>query len=292
MSENAILAKLTALGLVDPLALEPFGHCRDRRDIGALRCRRSGIVVLSRTDHVTFSYYQDKEGELDAVEIDGVAVIPPPLDDDLRRSAEVGSLVAGAHWLDFGCGPGGILDVLAPRAASTAAVEPNADYAARLTARGHTVHGSIDHIGDARYDVITMFHVLEHLIDPIAVLAKLKAHLRPGGRIVIEVPHARDALLTLYDCVPFRDFTLWSEHLILHTRESLVAFVRAAGLGGCVVKGVQRYPVANHLCWLRHGRPAGQKLWHLLDTPALADVYQSALQSMDMTDTLLAITDA
>jgi 2-polyprenyl-3-methyl-5-hydroxy-6-metoxy-1,4-benzoquinol methylase len=39
------------------------------------------------------------------------------------------------------------------------------------------------------FDVITMWHVLEHLADPMAVLKRLFELLRPGGVLVLEVPN-------------------------------------------------------------------------------------------------------
>ena len=40
-----------------------------------------------------------------------------------------------------------------------------------------------------RFDVLTMYHVLEHVPNPKAVLAGLKALTAPGALIVIEVPN-------------------------------------------------------------------------------------------------------
>lgn len=40
----------------------------------------------------------------------------------------------------------------------------------------------------ARYDVVSMFHYLEHTLDPKAELAAAQKALRPGGHLLIEVP--------------------------------------------------------------------------------------------------------
>ena len=40
-----------------------------------------------------------------------------------------------------------------------------------------------------RFDVLTLYHVLEHVSDPRAVLASVKALANPGALIVIEVPN-------------------------------------------------------------------------------------------------------
>jgi len=47
--------------------------------------------------------------------------------------------------------------------------------------------GGIDAIR-GKYDVITMFHVLEHLPSPVTAFKKLYEHLNAGGFVFIEVP--------------------------------------------------------------------------------------------------------
>ena len=42
---------------------------------------------------------------------------------------------------------------------------------------------------DASFGVVTMFHVLEHVLDPCAVLTEVHRVLRPGGRVVLQVPN-------------------------------------------------------------------------------------------------------
>ena len=47
------------------------------------------------------------------------------------------------------------------------------------------------------YDLITAFHVVEHLPDPRKVLREMTEHLSDNGMIVIEVSSSEDALLTM-----------------------------------------------------------------------------------------------
>jgi 2-polyprenyl-3-methyl-5-hydroxy-6-metoxy-1,4-benzoquinol methylase len=42
-----------------------------------------------------------------------------------------------------------------------------------------------------KYDVITLWHVLEHFLEPIDELQKIKELLAPGGILIIEVPNLR-----------------------------------------------------------------------------------------------------
>jgi SAM-dependent methyltransferase len=217
--------------------------------------------------------------------------VTPRLGDNLRRAADFGHLIRGKRWLDFGCGLGGMLNEMAADAASATGLEPNRDRAAIVAANGHRVVAGAAELEAESLDVITLFHVLEHLADPLGVLRELRTRMAPGGAMLIEVPHARDALFTLYDCEPFKAFTFWSEHLVLHTRTSLRLLLAAAGFGDIEITGYQRYPLANHLYWLSRSRPGGQEKWSLLSpmNGSGQGQYENDLARMDRTDSLIAL---
>ena len=58
-----------------------------------------------------------------------------------------------------------------------------------------------------KVDIITMFHVLEHLPNQVDTLKSLKSKLRRGGKIIIEVPHAQDFLILQNNLKEFKNFT-------------------------------------------------------------------------------------
>ena len=138
------------------------------------------------------------------------------------------------------------------------------------------------------YDLITAFHVVEHLSDPIAVLKTLAAKLSKNGRMIVEVPSSEDALLTLYDSSAFQHFTYWSQHLFLFNAETLRRLAKQAGLRIVSIQQYQRYPLSNHLHWLSQGKPGGHKKWAFLDSPELKTAYANALASVAKCDTLIA----
>ena len=137
-----------------------------------------------------------------------------------------------------------------------------------------------------------MFHVLEHLEDPISNLLSIHENLENGGKLIVEVPHANDFLIKNMNLQKFIDFTLWSQHLILHTQDSLKKFLLKAGFKNITTFGVQRYPLSNHLYWLSNGLPGGHKTeLNLLDTEELNESYENSLKKIDATDTLVAIAE-
>ena len=149
---------------------------------------------------------------------------------------------------------------------------------------------SLEDIDDMSFDVCVSFHVLEHLPDPVEVLSKIKKKLTSGGRLIVEVPHANDFLLSTIKNEPFKQFTLWSQHLILHTRESLRRMLAYTGFQNIEIHGVQRYPLSNHLNWLANGKPGGHKSsLGLIDNYVLDEAYSASLARIDATDTIVAV---
>lgn len=54
-----------------------------------------------------------------------------------------------------------------------------------------TVHRNWESVGGA-YDLITMFHVFEHVPDPLPALERIKSHLTDDGTLLIQVPYFPD----------------------------------------------------------------------------------------------------
>jgi len=199
-----------------------------------------------------------------------------------------GDLVRNRRWLDVGAGVGGVIEQLRSVAREITAVEPQPQAREALLNSGYRAVRDLSNLAGEQFDVVTLFHVFEHLLDPQATLRQVHELMSTDGRVVIEVPHARDLLLSLLKVEAFMAFTFWSEHLILHTRESLTTFLEKAGFRDVSVQGVQRYPLANHLRWLHSSEPGGHETWRQLRSPGLDQEYQAMLDRLDATDTIVA----
>ena len=163
-------------------------------------------------------------------------------------------------------------------------------YIKKLNASGINCVNRMTDLDDAEVDTIFCFHTLEHLKEPVEILKLFKKCLGSKGHLVVEVPHANDLLLRHLRSQAFKDFTLWSQHLILHSRISLERFLKAAGFSNFIIQGKQRYKLSNHLNWLLSGTAGGHKtILSGLDTNELANAYERSLQMIDATDTLVAI---
>jgi 2-polyprenyl-3-methyl-5-hydroxy-6-metoxy-1,4-benzoquinol methylase len=130
--------------------------------------------------------------------------------------------------------------------------------------------------------------VLEHLADPVGVIGACIDRLEPGGLLYIEVPNVNDALLTLYDVESYHKFHFFRDHLHYFTRSSLERTIRQAGAQAVTISGHNRFGLANHLYWLKSGKPGGHKVWSFLETPSLFREYARALAAVDLSDSLVA----
>ena len=160
-----------------------------------------------------------------------------------------------------------------------------------LASEGMSVWSDLEQMPEARrgeIQVVTMFHVLEHLPDPRLFLRDAIEALPNARLFVIEVPCSEDPLLTLYKCETFSHFTYWSHHEQLHSKQSLERLL-ASLFDEREVTRLQRYGLGNHLGWLSRGKPGGQVELAWLDgSPADAD-YRLRVVGQNFSDTLWAV---
>ncbi len=261
------------------------GEVRDVPGMQIVECDNCGLVTLSATDHIAPGFYENSGMH---------GAEPAPMEewlketewDDQRRFEMVKAMLPNKRLLDFGCGAAGFLRQAKSLAAEVAGIELEARVRDYWAGQIHIVP-SVESVGGG-YDLVTAFHVIEHLPDPRSMLAGLARQLKPNGRMIVEVPSAEDALLSLYDCDAFQRFTYWSQHLYLFNASTLEMLARQAGLQVVAVQHYQRYPLSNHLHWLSQGKPGGHQRWAFLDTPELASAYASTLAALGKTDTLIA----
>jgi 2-polyprenyl-3-methyl-5-hydroxy-6-metoxy-1,4-benzoquinol methylase len=266
------------------------GIVRDRSELEVLQCISCGLVCLSSFDHIREGFYESSE--MHGEETPDVQTwLKNTASDDERRFQYLKSVLPNRRLLDFGCGAGGFLLKAQELTATAHGVEPETRLSNHYQSHKLTNFQNLSKIPNdirGKYDIITMFHVLEHIPDPRAILGELSEMLADDGQIIVEVPNADDALLTLYQCEPFSRFTYWGCHLFLYTAKTLQMLFDQLNLKVNYIKQVQRYPLSNHLYWLANGRPGGHQKWHFLDSPEMHAAYTKQLAAIGKCDTILA----
>jgi 2-polyprenyl-3-methyl-5-hydroxy-6-metoxy-1,4-benzoquinol methylase len=102
--------------------------------------------------------------------------------------------VPGGELLDVGCGGGAQLVQMRRLGWRVAGVDPDERAVAMATGQhGLDVRkGTLEEqrFPAARFDAVTLSHVIEHVHDPLALLRECGRVLKPGGRVVVVTPNA------------------------------------------------------------------------------------------------------
>ena len=262
---------------------------RDRKDVNVLKCEHSDILILDKvvTDK---KYYENNINytQNGVTNINNKNIKTFELDDELRRFDFYKKKIKNKKILDFGCGKGHFLTLCNKINTNSYGVELNIENRNLLLEKKIIVKENVDDF-EIKFDLIFLNHVLEHLSDPVKILNSLKDKLNPNGEIIIEVPHAKDLLIHKLNLKEFKDFTFWSEHIILHTKDSLSKTMQFLGFKKEKIFGIQRYPLSNHIHWLHKGKAGGHKILEFINTKNLIDSYEQMLVDQDFTDTIIGV---
>jgi 2-polyprenyl-3-methyl-5-hydroxy-6-metoxy-1,4-benzoquinol methylase len=171
--------------------------------------------------------------------------------------------IGEGRLLDVGCAAGVFLYQMKQVGWRTAGIEFDADAAAKARRVTPDVF-----VGDplraafppAAFDVVTAFHAVEHLPQPLQTLERMLGWVAPGGLVIVEVPNAAGAGARLFG-------RYWSgldvpRHLVHFTPATMTAMVERAG--GRVVASAHRtkarYLTRSLRHWLRDQPGTGHRL--------------------------------
>ena len=288
--KSNVLNNLIESGSINLDTVKLFSkHTRDNPDLNVYIDTNSGVIFIKdffvgHNEYQSGSYKNDSRN-LDFNEYENYE----DKQDSERRLTDFKDYINNKKVCDFGCGKGSFLRLAKEHANSVYGVEIQENYISLLEKNGIKCTDSISKL-KTKFDSIFLFHTLEHLPNQLEVLVSLKKYLNIGGNLIIEVPHANDFLLKNLEIKEFKEFTLWSQHLILHTKKSLTKFLSISGFRDIEIFGVQRYNIANHFGWLKNKTPGGHKSKLAnLETSELSAEYTEALKQIDATDTIIAI---
>lgn len=153
------------------------------------RCRSCGFVYVSpRGSGAVFHNLSGGAARRDA------AIANQPIYvAGLARLRALG-LPTGAQVLDLGCARGDFLDFARGAGFAVEGVDLHPGLAAEARALGYTVHtGDLRDLADdlgPRFDLVTLWDVIEHVDDPVGVLQACRKVLRPGGLLLFHTGNA------------------------------------------------------------------------------------------------------
>ncbi|MCY7370899.1 MAG: class I SAM-dependent methyltransferase [Polaromonas sp.] len=158
-------------------------------------CEKCGLVWSDPLPHSPRAFYEDD------YRVSYKGTYHPKPKHILRagkvaidRYRKIGRLLSRSlSVLDVGTGGGEFAYLLQTLGHSVSGIEPNKGYAEYSIGeyRLRVDVGFVQYLElpAQGFDIITIWHVLEHTEDPAAVLTKLRTLLKPGGVLVVEVPN-------------------------------------------------------------------------------------------------------
>jgi 2-polyprenyl-3-methyl-5-hydroxy-6-metoxy-1,4-benzoquinol methylase len=306
LKDSKVISDLVEVGIFQKKNINVYSNKTRDRNIKVLRDEKSGVIFIPRYKSKINDYYKKKKEELFSIshnniknnskkkitkENRGIHTKPKGYNaneigiiesnDERRRFNYLKSKIKNKTVLDFGCGSGNFLLSAKKTVKKIAGLEVRKQYI-DLLSNQFKMYDSIENV-DEKFDFITLFHVLEHIPNQIETLKNLKKILKKNGKLIIEVPHANDVLLNLKT---FRNFTLWSEHLVLHTKFSLSKYLNVAGYDLDKFMFVQRYNFFNHFGWFIDGKPGGHKTSLNRYNKDIINYYNKFIIQKEISDTL------
>ncbi len=140
-----------------------------------------------------------------------------------------------------------------------------------------------------KVNMIIMFHVLEHIDEPIKFLINLKKLLKKNGILIIEVPNSNDFLLQ--HNTAYEKWNWQLAHISYFNPKTLKQSLKTAKYKKIKIQGIQRYSLENMFNWRLNGKPQLDKPSYNLDKDYhwLESIYKSHLEKNLQSDTIISI---
>jgi SAM-dependent methyltransferase len=156
------------------------------------------------------------------------------------------SVKGTGRLLDIGCNEGRGLQFFRRNGWLAEGLEPNANAAAVARNLGFAVHVAPveEFVPERPYDVVVLSNVLEHSLNPRAMLRRVHGMLNPCGQVWVSTPSAASLLRSVFG----RFWINWHVpfHAVFFTRRTLERLLTEEGF---IVKGVRQETPA---LWVAH----------------------------------------
>ena len=218
----------------------PLCNCKDgeiiltRFDLNYIKCLECGGAYIEKFPVDTSDIYNDedyarlaKEAYLDNSDyrkqrfgIERIELIKKYCNDS----------PSSLNLLDIGCGTGWFLEVAIENGFKVSGLELGKKLA-ELTAERLKINIFTDPLNkidkNVKFDVITMFDVIEHVVNPVEVIESIHDHLNPGGIGLLYTPNLES--LAIHYLKEYSGSVIPVHHMFIFSKNSLERIFRKAG---------------------------------------------------------------
>ena len=140
----------------------------DNNDISVLSCNICDLVFLDSFNHIDENFYENSN--MHSTKVDISNWLKETEKDDNRRYLYLLEKIKNKKILDFGAGNGGFLFKAKEVANDVFGIEPEIQFKSFFKKNKLKILKSLEDLNDEKFDLITAFHVFEHLKDPLDIL--------------------------------------------------------------------------------------------------------------------------
>lgn len=138
--------------------------------------------------------------------------------------------IRSGRLLDIGCGCGHLLRAAQGLGLEAQGIDPSQDAVQTACGQGcAALHGNYtaESFPENHFDLVSVIHVIDHVLDPLGLLRNVRRHLRPGGAVLVAT-HNIASLLARITGDRFLAYNI--QHITYYTPASLDRMIAAAGL--------------------------------------------------------------
>lgn len=213
------------------------------------RCQGCGLLYnpVYFTDAQLSALYADMAPNMDIVANDSIVATQRGYFERARANARLANTRLDGGYLEIGPDAGHIVSEAARHGDFEHfwLFEPNLAVHGALAAaaggRPATLSPEMDDLSivpDGTVGLAVMIHVLDHMLDPLAMLRQIRAKLRPGGTLMI-VTHNEQSLLRKVLGVRWPPFCL--QHPEVYSPDTMRTLLGRAGYEGVAVERSLNY---------------------------------------------------
>ena len=233
----------------------------DDEHIGVFINQQQDFAYLSPQSHVDYAQYTPRVKKL------GLSQYKAKLDTYHRRVRKVSAYLGNVDTIvDIGTGDGLLLKIVKdhyPHITVTACEQDQNTLEERRKIVGSETFDTLDELvaTERTFSAVTLFHVLEHILEPALFLGKIRQLLASESIVIIEVPSLSCPLLTLYHSEAYQAFYFQKQHPFNYSHTSLQRLMESLGFHTIELISFQRYGLENHLQWLTDNKPGGNQVF-------------------------------
>lgn len=271
---------------------------RDSKKYKVIQCCKCSHIQISPIpkDDEEIKFYNENLQQKNIHDIKNLKKLyEKSLDDTERRVKLVSKLSSKKEKiLEIGSGHGFFLEKMNKKGFDITGIEISQEKQKILkkTTNARILELDLNHekLDIGKFDTIVLFHVLEHMKNPIDFLDKCKKNLNFNGKIIVEVPNVNDFQITSNK--EYREFYWQRAHVSYFSPKILKKIFQENHFKNIKIIGVHRYSIENFFNWKLNKQPQIENPKYKLESDYLwiDKFYKNKLEKSLKCDTLIVIS--